>query len=270
VGGSLVSAYQGNAGGFRTCHLAVQLDARDLHEISRFEIEAPVEGKKADAEFSTFQATPEGLRLTTLVRSFSSSGPVPVRELIEHPPRSFVYAINLEDRSNIFPPFELPVDNAAQTNRTPRNPTLSLDGRTLLVDMTTGGARVLPKQDLSKDRGYDVFDMTQRRRVAIFGGSPTPQDDGDSLHQRGRGAMSPDGRFFIFPVSAQKPGEDYPSGLVVVDLPTGQIVQRLQVHSSKEPDTVSISPDARRLVVFGPSFGRPIDTMHVFHLREAP
>ena len=190
-----------NAGTPNKITVAIELSVPALEIVDRKEIETPAPGAiiTFGAYATELEQTPAGVRLTGLVQIYSSGAGVdtPTGALTDIV-RSFVYSVNLTSRNEIFPVFELPVDNGAHTNRIAESIYLSPDAKRLVVQMNTSPPlrTNAPRQpvDLSKDRSFDVFDPRTRQRILRFSGGAGPFDPAiDREVSRHSGFVTPDG-----------------------------------------------------------------------------
>lgn len=231
--------------------LAVRLSLDDLSVLEHAEAINPASGWQVSAsnEWGRIVSYPDGphlewtasgLRLTHLLHAKpAGAGGNPPLDVERH----FAVGINLESGREAFPPFELPHDNDASTDRGLWGIQVSDDNNRLVSVMGRGNQL---GKDLSRDRTFDVFDLVARRRIAKVGGRVDTVDDFDSDDLSA--VITPNGRWLLAATDSRQPRNKDDRSLVAVDLSDGRTVQRIPSDQLKGPDLVFLSPSGRRLV----------------------
>lgn len=241
--------------------VALRIDPSDLTVSGVQQIDNPTPGGFAMYGFSRVEPVGTGVRITAVVHT-ATRGRTESCEVLSDIWRPVVYVVDVDGAAARVDRFDVPIDNAADTDRGAQDAQLSADGRTLLVHygdvrrLSIACQRGAPGRpsaagiDLSADRSFDVFDMTTHRRVAKFGGLESPEFD-DIARSVG-GGLTPDGRYYVF--ATYRPGgpaatASVAGAVVAVEAATGSVVQKVSAPGVASPAGWSMSPDGRTLLL---------------------
>jgi dipeptidyl aminopeptidase/acylaminoacyl peptidase len=140
--------------------LAVQLDAQSLSVIEHYDIDPPIAGNRTVASRTTIESTPNGPRLVALVDSYTGIKNVFQGDTARH----FAYGVDLADKVELFPHFELVEDGAPFLN--PWRVLLSPSADIVVVPLShLSNPKIVPT--IQQERDVDVYETKTGQRVSL-------------------------------------------------------------------------------------------------------